>query len=1483
MSSKTSTSYGKQKKPSAASASGGKGVSFERRVQAQRVLAMCLGLKTCHSIPAGYRIVELVFQARVHSYNTDDLVCKVEDDYSNRAQVLMQMKCTLSPSDDAFMEAVGLAWLDFKTGVVQPSVDRIVIAYDVTSSERMQGAADIANLARASTSAASLNTKTTSDDVSNPKKRKALTAVKTAVNDYNDGTPASDEDVFQFLRHLYFIHHDFDSDSTDAVAGCCQHIAWATQFPGRAPLSPEHVWAKLVAVCGEMNGLGAELDLANIPLQLDHDLAYRFAAFRERQAQSPFASFTVAVDEIRTAAGATLPLASKQPGQPVGSSSQGIDLIPSARETSVNKLVSRRLDSISALTKKGLYADALRDLAELGQDLDALDTHQKARWHLIHATSVWNVHGALSEAADEFLLAAQLCDDDDKLAAARIRGHLLKGDAPTALVAAREARLRFPSSLTVWVSFANARVLAGEAVRVEDIPSEYVNEASAYDVVANAYRQAGDIEKALELSLAALDKNDASFFTREAALRYQLEIATKNPLNILFRARDTRTLETFERLSQEFTPRDKQLWAIQSPQHVSAAATHLAWMYLLLGKPEVTLNISEEVEARQVDTEGSILRAQIEALRALKREPDALALTKPHVSAMSADTLVSFAQLAADLLDSSSLKLAVQEASTRANLSERREELLVTLDVLRWDMLLRSDGAAQVRAECEQQAVLKGNSFERAVVAARAFLKAPDPSTALPYIEHARALSQDSDRPGASYLFAQLLMEANSLREAAEVLSATLADKTFSEPHVDLLYCYVRTGQRARARALIASFPDGWSSDRKARHLAMELGQSSGDWVLLQSLIPAQLVDSPTAAMSWLLRIFVATRESPSAVSSALAEIPEVLTGSVRELTQLASAELRGGQPESGLRRLYRLRRSNLGDAEAAAAYFTAMAFAPADLPGVGEELAQVAPGSSVMLVNEAGQPFWRTVDPVNMPELPPTEEFCRADSYAAMRLLGLSVGGNLVNRDALGVEARLGVQQVTSAYRRLMTLADEVMLGPGAETLPIGRMRVVDDAGEFTPQPMLQQLQAQAARHSDVFKVYESANFTLGGLGRMLGIDEFKLVRGWPSDGPFLHVGGGSHEDRRVAIDNLEKAQCCVVDLSALTELALLNQLGALSHLPNLMVTAATRDFIEQELSELDVFPRGGRMFLHEGRLGYMEFNEESRSRERKFLESIRDAIVEHATVVPAYGPTEVNEVLANLDDIVSGLEYSSLLAALEHGALLVSLDARMLTFAVGLGLRGVWLQALLLAIRNSGRMTPLAYSQSSVSSFLRRRSFVSLDENDITVALYQGRGLMTAFINELRAYLADAGTEFASAVAVVEQFLVQLYAQGNTQFGVVLELFGYLLEALLRHKDCPTGFEKQAIDDLCARLGNAKSPAMVAALGAFAAQAMNRRKHAAQPVDLKARVVYATSPPALLNGISDEDVQAMYEHQAVGANAGVARLTTTRGTESK
>ena len=81
------------------SSTGGAGNVFETRVQASRLLAMCLGIPILGKTEG--RVIELRFQARIHGHHTDDLVCVHEDDAGECSRVLMQMKRTLKPTVSA--------------------------------------------------------------------------------------------------------------------------------------------------------------------------------------------------------------------------------------------------------------------------------------------------------------------------------------------------------------------------------------------------------------------------------------------------------------------------------------------------------------------------------------------------------------------------------------------------------------------------------------------------------------------------------------------------------------------------------------------------------------------------------------------------------------------------------------------------------------------------------------------------------------------------------------------------------------------------------------------------------------------------------------------------------------------------------------------------------------------------------------------------------------------------------------------------------------------------------------------------------------------------------------------------------------------------------------------------------------------------------------------------------------------------------------
>ena len=73
---------------------GGAGVTFEARVQAAHLLAMLVG-GPAPGMSEG-SVVQLQFQAKVHGYMLDDLVCHSRLQNSSTAKALVQIKRTLT-------------------------------------------------------------------------------------------------------------------------------------------------------------------------------------------------------------------------------------------------------------------------------------------------------------------------------------------------------------------------------------------------------------------------------------------------------------------------------------------------------------------------------------------------------------------------------------------------------------------------------------------------------------------------------------------------------------------------------------------------------------------------------------------------------------------------------------------------------------------------------------------------------------------------------------------------------------------------------------------------------------------------------------------------------------------------------------------------------------------------------------------------------------------------------------------------------------------------------------------------------------------------------------------------------------------------------------------------------------------------------------------------------------------------------------------
>lgn len=1375
---------GEAKKVAPSSATGGKGYRFENRVQATKLLAMCIGCPTA-GLPDDSRVVELRFQARVHGRFTDDLVCTVENSRGQRSRALMQMKSGLTArkSSADFTQAVGNAWLDFQSDDFAKDADVLLIVHEMGTKAQMRGADAAATLARSSLTSVDWLQKLVDPGAGNDAKRTAYALIKAAVDLYAKYDCSPDE-LHIFLAHVHFLAHDLDSDTT---AECKYHLHQIqTAAPGHPVRhNPPLVWSKLVTACMELNEQAGAVDLLNLKDFIGSELGSWFGVHRSLFSGGSHAMATL-LPGHQAAATLTVPAATL----PITPSTQVLmapglqEQLPTARESSANKMVSAQLDHINSKIKSNQYSSALDDVDHLGQDQTLFDAHQKARWHLLRGICYWHLHGE-KDAASEFIRAADLCEDDDKLAASRARAHLLRKEIPQAVAAAQAAVDRFPNSLSAWLVLANAQMIDGKALTESDIPPVHRDHADALQLVAWSLRANGKGAEAAKTALKALNLRDAGFFVADASLSLTLESVAGDGLRAAFRLFDDAARSDLATAAAAFEPRVQKLWTVQAPDTVADTAARLGMAYLLLGKPNDALAVYQESEARAMRSP-VLYRLGIEALAASGKTQDALSLGRRAVDRMPPEALVAFGQLASNEGDVEAIESALDAAKERV----LEQRAIDALQALRWDtMLAQPEMRTAALEEVRQQlgGIIAGSAVSLLAIAGRALKLYGKPREADSVIERATSLISAKSDAGEVYLVSMLLMQAHRYALAAELLDRILPKNQLGELHTHRLRALLRSGQLAKARHLVKSFPPGWAFDDDARHLAIDLGQRAADWEFLATLVEPQINRHPDAAVSWNFKFYVAVHRDEASVRAIVGDAPEQVTGSADELTRLASTEMAYGDRDKAMRRLYRMRRAKLDDTEAAAVHLAAHLMPGGELPLLHIVPDTVGPGTSVLLRDPAGQELVRTIDPSDCQVLPLTEEFRHADSGDVRRLLGLRVGEDLVIPETLTSQTRTyQVVQIQSAYRRLLDLsgrATSQSLNPSKimTMISIGK----DDDGKPDFGELTRQLKEQSDHALQVFEIYRTSPITLGGVAKMLGRDAVELIRGWQQQEVPFYVGGGALQEREAAARLFADADSrFVIDAATLTDLGTIECLDCLECLPQVLVTTRTRDLIAHKLADLRVTRMEGTAFQRDGQLGFSEFGDKDRAKEIRYFEAIASAIERHCEVLPAYGPDGITQVPAELRRVLSGEEFSVVLLSIQERAHLLSVDGRLRNIAAMFGTRGAWPQALLMHAALKGEISARDYSVACLKMFFANRSFISLGDIDLVMLVYQGENWLDFGIRKFAKLIATGEIDFESALRVSMEFLGSLFRFGNCQLGVVSQLLSILVAGLKKHK---------------------------------------------------------------------------------------------------
>ena len=1083
--------------------------------------------------------------------------------------------------------------------------------------------------------------------------------------------------------------------------------------------------------------------------------------------------------------------------------------LPSARTDSVDKLVSSQLDHINDLLKACKYRDALAHLAAIGNDFAPFDAHQQARWYLQRGLALWLSRGESDEAAEHFLKAFALYPDDERLAAAHVRGLMLQGHLDEALTAGANAIERFPLSQHVWMIVANVRMVKGDSLVFDEVPSHLRTEPDVLQLVAMSAQARGNFEDANRYSFLAVEHADAGFFTRAMTLRLAVEWSAKQRIGAMFGGLPPAELRALEDAVKLFDPRNERLWPVQSGA-VSETAGHLGYALLLQRRFQDALDLAIEADAHGVKSP-ELLRTRVGALSEMQRFDDVLALGREQLAEFNAEALVILGELAAN---KGAVDLLASAAEAAKALAPMHPETVEILTALRWVALTRAGTVDTAVQEIRSANIAVKGSFIEACVATRVLRGAGRALEAKAVVDRARSLvTVDSAEPD-QLMLAELLYSAQEWSEAATWYSRLITPGNLSDLHNRLLSCYVRSHNRRKAKDLLSRLPIDWIENDDTRSLAIELGQQAGDWTLLQPLAEAQVRKAPLRAKNWLFKLLVALNAStPAQFQAELRVVPENLDGSIRTLGQLSSLELRYGEPHRGLRRLYRTARVNFDEAEALSAYFLAIVTGSADLPLMDERLPTVVAGSCVTLVDEHGHTLQVIVDPDHVADAPKRENFYSPTSEEANSLLGAEPGQAVnVPARALGGVRRLTVSAIQSAYRRMVQLAQErahSLSGlPNLKTVPVGTSGDVQKDFAF----VLAELKRSNELSTQLFEHYARGAMTLGGFSRYQGRSTVDVAVGWPAEGTAIFASAGTADERQEAFELLARKDATyVIDAVTIAELVNFGIQDLLGLLPEVLVAPVTRQILQARLTEETDRRSVGTAVEVEGRLAVISLEEEQRENRIRFAEAMLAAVDKYCTVRPAYGELTLAEGSEKLVEVLQHEELELLLLAQENDATLLTLDGRLrMLLTLTAQIPGVWPQALLMHGVHVGTISLVQNATATTQMFLGNRTFVALTAEDFIWMLLQGGPYVQWGVQRFKRVLASGEAEFDSTVAMILEFLERI-SRFQIQLGAFGELLKHLVEAALRHKQCPPDFVEnilEFLERLTEQLGSVSHP---------------------------------------------------------------------------
>ena len=1042
--------------------------------------------------------------------------------------------------------------------------------------------------------------------------------------------------------------------------------------------------------------------------------------------------------------------------------------------TNGNSVISRQLDKIVEFVKGMGFASAKALLSVVFEEFSNLDAHQQARWYLLSGIVDWHT-GDASSAVRKFDTAYNTYPEDDRICAGKIRGLLLANHADQAFEIAERAVSRFPDSIQVWLAWANTKIKLAQYLVEADLPSKFQADADALQMMAVNFHDAGDQALSLAYADRALRAEGAGFYTWSNVLFIATGFAGKVPFLASLELLPTEVRRTLSEACGRFEPREEKLWRVEGSPIVGDVAVNLAVGRLLLGDASACLAICDEAEAHG-DSSTNFTVPRVYAFHALNDHQHVVDVGAPHLADMHISAQMMVAEAAAILGRADLVGQVAALPSVASDLEAKG-----TLQALTW-VALRSKGdiaaltASLDAYDFESEATLVvlntaarmyqsiGKAEKAATIGAKIATMVTAASATPLKIQAADTFAVLKDYPAAI----ARLVSIPGIEHSRELQTR-------------LLDAYAKGGYRAKARTIVDGAPPSWFDDEAFVGTAIFAAQQANDWPRLEPLALRHRDSCPTSAHAWDFWFQVALRTlRPAELRRAFSEAPLELSGAPQVVRRVALAELQYGDAALGIRRLYRLFRSNLNDANVAAGYITALLAAEGSL--LGAVPASISAGVAATLHREDGSSFTLVVDPADVGALPEAQNYYPRDAVFAANFIGKAVGDTVTIADPMGEDTTYRVVSLVPASRHLLVYAHELIEKSVEPISGFISVSVEDSDGNVDLSGIHTQLKRVTERANLVLDGYRQGRLTVGLCAQLLGRSPVEVLLGWGRRQPPLVVAEGGADNHAAWLSSLASSSSCVLDCITLVELGLFKALPVLGLLPHPIVAQSAYDLLKNALEEAKNERTLGHTSEVDGQLSMVRYTPEFRRSKVELLTSIIECVERHCEIAPAYGPEEVSSNFLQFKGVLDDESYDAIALCLERGAELISLDARFRALALsGFEVSAVPPLAAIAHAVAKGQLSHAEQRQYQMQMLVSNRTYVSIGALDFLWMLSQA-GWATSVLDAWTEVLSSAGTLFDSAVRAVCGVFEVLHLL-DIQFGVVHCLVERLCLAIYRH----------------------------------------------------------------------------------------------------